>query len=111
MPEHPPKEETLFIIREIEANPEVSQRDLSRKLGFSLGKTNYLIRELIKVGLLEIKNFTTGNHKAQKIKYLLTKQGLEHKSGLIRHLLKKKEEEYSFIKKEYERSENNNGKT
>ncbi len=47
MTEQPQKEETLFIFKELEAKPNITQRDLSSRLHISLGKTNYLLRELI----------------------------------------------------------------
>ena len=103
MIEQHPKEENLFIIKEIETNPTTTQRVLSEKLGISLGKTNYLLKELIKKGLIKAKNFSENPGKMQKIHYLLTKQGIDHKIQLTQHFLKKKKEEYNFIKQEWER--------
>ena len=44
------------------------------KLGISLGKTNYLLRELIKKGLIKVKGFTetNGRGKLNKVQYNLT---------------------------------------
>lgn len=58
MIEQVPKEEILHIIKEIESNPKATQRTISGKLGISLGKTNYLFRELIKKGLIKARNFS-----------------------------------------------------
>ena len=80
----------------------MSQRDLSLHMGISLGKTNYLLKALAKIGLLEIQNFTTKNHKNQKVRYLLTKEGFEEKARLTRHFLKAKEAEYNNIRREWE---------
>ena len=96
------KEENLLIYKEIEAKPSVTQRNLSSKLGISLGKINYLVKELIKMGFIEIKNFSTRKGKAGKIHYLLTKEGLEHKMQLTEHFLKEKEAEYYRLKQEWE---------
>jgi EPS-associated MarR family transcriptional regulator len=101
--EHPPKEETLHIIRHIEAEPTLTQRQLSDRLGISLGKTNYLLNALIEKGLIKAKNFTTKPGKISKIHYYLTKEGLEHKMHLMELFLKKKEEEYSRMKQEWEK--------
>ena len=97
------KEENLRIINEIGTNPTITQRTISQKLGISLGKTNYLLKELAKKGLIEVKNFTGNPDKIKKIHYLLTKEGIEHKIELTQHFLKQKEEEYNFIKQEWAR--------
>lgn len=101
MVEHPPKEEILSIIKEIESNPAATQRALSEKLGISLGKINYLLNELIKKGFIKIKNFSKNPGKLQKIHYILTKEGFEQKINLTYHFLKKRETEYNNIKKEW----------
>ncbi len=103
MIEQTPKEETLFIIKEIESNPNATQRVLSQKLDISLGKTNYLLKALIKKGLIKVKNFSTHSGKLSKIRYYLTREGLEHKIQLTLHFLKAKEAEYSRFKQEWEK--------
>ncbi|MDP2939755.1 MAG: MarR family EPS-associated transcriptional regulator [Candidatus Omnitrophota bacterium] len=105
--EHP-SEETLSIIKEIEATPATTQRIISNKLGISLGKTNYLLKALIEKGLIKVKRFSTNPGKIQKINYYLTKEGLEHKMLLMLHFLKKKEEEYYQIKQEWEQLNGSN---
>jgi len=67
-----------------------------------LGKTNYLLQELIKKGFVKIKRFTDNPGKMSKIQYYLTKEGLEHKVSLMEIFLKKKEEEYNSLKLEWE---------
>jgi len=96
------KEETLHIIREIEADPRATQRLISEKLGISLGKTNYLLNALIKKGLVKASNFSHHSAKLLKIQYLLTPKGFEAKLRLTYHFLKKKEAEYQRIKQEWE---------
>jgi len=96
------KEENLLIIKELEAQPSVTQRHLSSKLGISLGKTNYLLKELIKKGLVKVRNFSDNPGKLGKIHYYLTKEGLEHKVQLMQYFLKEKEAEYNQFKKEWE---------
>jgi EPS-associated MarR family transcriptional regulator len=97
-----PKEETLSIFKEIEQDPTTTQRVLSQKLGISLGKTNYLLQELVKKGFIRIKSFTDNPGKIGKIQYFLTKEGLDHRVSLIKVFLKKKEEEYNNLKLEWE---------
>jgi EPS-associated MarR family transcriptional regulator len=102
MNEHSEKEEILFIIKEIENNPAITQRTLSQKIGISLGKTNYLLKELIKKGFIEASNFSNNPGKLKKINYILTPKGFEHKIELMQHYLKIKEAEYNLIKQDLE---------
>jgi EPS-associated MarR family transcriptional regulator len=106
-----PKEEIFRIIKHLEEDPAATQRALSGKLGISLGKTNYLIKELIKKGFIEASNFTHNSGKPQKVQYLLTKAGLEEKWRLANYFLQLKEAEYSLIKKELEKINSQNEKT
>ena len=96
------KEENLHIIKEIESNPSATQRHLSQKVGISLGKTNYLLKELIKKGIIEVKNFSDNPGKLNKIHYMLTRKGFEHKIELMQYFLKIKEVEYYRLKQEWE---------
>jgi len=96
------KEETFFIFKELEANPSATQRELSIRLNISLGKTNYLLRELILRGFIKVKNFTGNPGKLKKINYLLTEKGLEEKFRLLQHFLQIKETEYNKLKQESE---------
>ena len=109
MNEQPQKEETLFVFKELEVNPNTTQRDLSTRLNISLGKTNYLLRELILKGFIKAKNFTGNPGKLRKIHYLVTEKGMEEKFRLLQHFIQKKEAEYNTLKQELEHSLN--GKT
>lgn len=98
MTERPQKEETLFIFNELEANPNTTQRVISRRLSISLGKTNYLLRELILKGFIKAKSFTSNSGKLNKISYFLTEKGLQEKFRLLRYFLQIKEAEYNKLK-------------
>ena len=100
MTEQVQKEENLFILKELEAKPNITQRDLSMRLNMSLGKTNYLLRELILKGFIKVKNFTGNPGKLKKIHYFLTEKGLEEKFRLLKHFLQIKEAEYNKFKQE-----------
>lgn len=99
------QEETLSVIKEIEINPAITQRAVSKKLGISLGKTNYLLKELIAKGLIKGESFSANPGKLKKISYLLTPKGFEEKMRLAYHFLQKKEEEYKILKDWLERSQ------
>ena len=65
-------ETDLEILRNIEANPKLTQRQIAKDLGMSLGKTNYLIQALLKRGLVKVNNFKTSDKIIAK-KLLVTK--------------------------------------
>ena len=108
MSEQLQKEETLFIFKELEADPNATQRDISTRLKISLGKTNYLLRELILKGFIKAKNFTGNPGKLKKIHYFLTEKGLAEKFRLIKHFLQIKEAEYNKLKLELDSLVNGN---
>jgi len=103
MIEQAPREEILHIIKQLENDPAVTQRALSNRLDISLGKTNYLLKELVKKGFVKAHNFSHNSGKLQKVNYLLTKEGLEERFRLTSYFLKAKEDEYNRIKREWEK--------
>ncbi len=66
------------ILKVLEKNPEISQRDLARELGVSLGRVNYCLKALINVGLLKVTNFRNSQNKLAYM-YLLTPNGVKEK--------------------------------
>jgi EPS-associated MarR family transcriptional regulator len=96
------QEEThLSVLRILESNPEITQRELAAQLGVSLGKVNYCLKALIDKGWIKAKNFKNNNHKAAYA-YLLTPHGIEQKTRITLAFLKRKKAEYEFLKKEIE---------
>ena len=89
-------EEALSVLREIEADPEMTQRALSLRLGLSLGKINFLVKVLISKGLIKVENFKKSNNKSAYL-YFLTPRGLEEKTKATYHFLKRKIEEYEKL--------------
>ena len=105
MIEHTLKEDILNILRILSSNNNPTQRDLAAYLGISLGKTNYLIKELAKKGLVKVKNFSKANHKLNRISYILTPKGLRQKAELTLHFLNRKQKEYEDLRREWENLE------
>ncbi|GFE82007.1 MarR family EPS-associated transcriptional regulator [Steroidobacter agaridevorans] len=89
------------LMRALEANPEMSQRDLARELGVSLGKVNYCLRALVERGWIKASNFTNSQNKAAYM-YLLTPRGIEQKASLAVRFLRVKMQEYEALKLEIE---------
>lgn len=96
-------EDILNILRLLSSGSDLSQRDVSARLEISLGKTNYLLKSLIKKNLIKAMNFSRNRGKLGKVRYILTKKGLEEKINLMYHFLKKKEAEYNRIREELNR--------
>ena len=90
------------VMREIQKQPQTSQRDLAEQLGFSLGKLNYCLKALQQKGLIKIKNFEKNPNKLNYI-YVLTPEGIAEKTRLTINFMKRKMEEYDELKKELEK--------
>jgi EPS-associated MarR family transcriptional regulator len=95
------KELDLTLLREIEKISD--QKSLAKRLGFSVGKVNYVINELIKKGLVKTENFVKSKNK-RGYKYLLTPKGVEEKIKLTKAFIEIKKREYEELKAELERS-------
>ena len=102
MNEHHLAEDIFNILRILSSNNSPTQRDLSQNLGFSLGKTNYLIKELSKKGLVKMRSFSKGGNKLKRIYYILTPKGLKEKTELTSLFLKRKQEEYENLRREWD---------
>ena len=92
-------EETLHIFREINKSPELTQRELSSRLGISLGKVNFLINALIQKGFVKVENFKKSSNKSKYL-YCLTPRGIEEKSRMTYLFLKRKMREYEHLELE-----------
>ena len=87
------------VLKQLEANPEITQRELAQELGISLGKTNYCLKALIQKGWLKANNFKNNKNKSAYA-YLLTPKGIEQKAQITVTYLKKKVQEYETLKQE-----------
>ena len=76
-----------------------SQRQLSRAIGLSLGKTHYLLKELVERGLIKAGNFHRSQSKMGDT-YLLTPSGFKEKMLITKKFLAAKEREYENLKHE-----------
>ena len=92
-------EEVLKVLREIAVTPEMTQRELSSRLGISLGKINFLMNVLIQKGLVKVHNFKNSNNKKAYI-YYLTPSGFEEKMKITYHFLRRKMKEYEQLNEE-----------
>jgi len=94
-----PTELQFRVLRLLESNPHLSQRELSKSLGVSLGGVNYCLNALVSKGSIKIQNFRNNQNK-WVYAYLLTPQGLAEKTALTGAFLKRKMQEYQTLKEE-----------
>lgn len=98
-----PREASHYrVLRLIEKQPEISQRELALSLGVSLGKTHYLMKALLEKGLVKASNFRRSDNKLAYA-YLLTPSGIAAKLELTRAFLHHKEDEYLAAREEIDR--------
>ena len=89
------------LLKIIEANPAIQQREMAKEMGVSLGKANYCLQALVQKGLVKMDNFRRNDNKLAYI-YLLTPPGIEEKARLTVSFLKHKVAEYDAIRNEIE---------
>lgn len=95
------EEEAHFrVLKAIEANPDVTQRELAEALGLSLGKTNFLVNALLEKGAIKMENFRRSDTKLKKIAYMLTPSGISERLRLTQDYLERKRMEYETLKAE-----------
>ncbi|HTN66967.1 MAG TPA: MarR family EPS-associated transcriptional regulator [Burkholderiaceae bacterium] len=95
------EENHLKVLRLLEANPQMNQRDLANALGASLGKTNYCIKALLDKGFIKMQSFSKSPKKLAYA-YLLTPAGIAEKAGLTIRFLERKIAEYENLTQEIE---------
>ena len=101
----PNKQSKYQLLKSLEQDANLTQRQLSKELGISLGNVNYCLQSLIQKGFVKINNFKNSKHKIQ-YSYLLTPTGMEEKTKLTIEFLKTKTIEYEALKKEVEKLTN-----
>ena len=85
----------------LERQPDLTQRQLAKELGISLGKTHYLIKSLIDVGWVKLDNFQKSDNK-WGYAYLLTPMGISEKAAITARFLVRKKLEYNALHDEIE---------
>ena len=91
----------LKLLKELSENNSQSQRELSRKLGLSLGSVNYDLSHLVEAGPIRAKRFKNSKNKIAYM-YILTPAGVKSKMQLSHAFLKRKLDEYEMLKMEIE---------
>jgi EPS-associated MarR family transcriptional regulator len=87
------------VLRMLQQQPQMTQRDLARHLGVSLGKANYCLQALVQRGFIKVENFRHSDHKLGYI-YLLTPHGIEEKARVTVRFLRNRMAEFDALKQE-----------
>jgi EPS-associated MarR family transcriptional regulator len=96
------QEDTYFrVMRLLQENPDLTQRELAEKLGVSVGGLNYCLKALMEKGWVKMQNFSHSKNKFGYV-YILTPKGISEKAALTGNFLKRKMEEYEALKTEIE---------
>ena len=96
------QEDTYFrVLRMLQDNPDMTQREIAEKLGISTSGLNYCLKALIDKGWVKMQNFSQSKNKFGYI-YVLTPQGLSEKIALTSRFLKRKMQEHDALKVEIE---------
>ena len=89
------------VLRLLEANPELTQRDLARELGIGVGLVNYCLRALLEKGLIKYERFRASQNKL-RYAYVLTPAGLADRAAITTRFLQRQIAEYERLQAEIE---------
>lgn len=87
------------VMRVLQDNPDITQRELAEKLGISVGGVNYCLKALMEKGLVKMKNFANSKNKFGYV-YVLTPTGIAEKADITHRFLQRKIDEYEALKAE-----------
>lgn len=90
------------MLSTLEDDPTITQRELAKEIGISLGAVNFCLKALIEIGHIKINNFQKNSNKSSYL-YLLTPKGISKKANLTTNFLKRKIKEYEELKNEIHR--------
>jgi EPS-associated MarR family transcriptional regulator len=96
------QEDTAYrVMRLLEHNPDLTQRELAQQLGVSVGGLNYCLKALMQKGWVKMQNFSQSKNKFGYV-YLLTPTGMAEKAALTGRFLQRKMAEYEALRAEIE---------
>ena len=94
------QEDTYFrVLRMLQDNPDLTQREIAQQLGVSTSGLNYCLNALIDKGWVKVQNFSQSKNKFGYI-YVLTPQGILEKVALTSRFLQRKQAEYEALRAE-----------
>jgi EPS-associated MarR family transcriptional regulator len=92
--------QTESVLKALQHVPtEANQRALAKKIGCSIGKTNYVLKALIEKGWVKAERFAASNNKLG-YRYVLTPQGVTERLKLTERFVALKQQEYQALKQQ-----------
>ena len=96
------QEDTAYrVMRLLEHNPDLTQRELAQYLGVSVGGLNYCLKALTQKGWVKMQKLSHSKNKFGYV-YLLTPTGMAEKAALTGRFLQRKMAEYEALRAEIE---------
>ncbi len=92
-------EQRFKTLRELARDGTLSQRELSKRMGLSLGKVNYLVNALLEEGYIKANRFKNSRNKIAYM-YVLTPKGISAKVTQTFNFLQRKLDEFDRLKQE-----------
>ena len=89
----------LRVLQIISSNPQMTSREVAKRVGISQGSAYYLLISLIEIGFIKISKFKDSSQK-KRYYYLLTPKGIREKSLITGKFLVRKKKEFEILKKE-----------
>ena len=96
-----PDDVRFRVLRVLQDEPDLSQREIAVRLGVSLGAVNYCLRALTEKGQVKVRNFRSSDNKL-RYAYILTPGGIAEKARLTGAFLARKVAEYEALRAEIE---------
>ena len=94
------QEDTTYrVLRMLQDNPDMTQREIAEQLGLSASGLNYCLKALMDKGWVKMQNFAQSKNKFGYI-YVLTPTGIAQKAALTGRFLQRKMAEYEALKAE-----------
>jgi EPS-associated MarR family transcriptional regulator len=94
-------ESQFKTLRELAKDGTLSQRELSKRMGLSLGRVNYLVNALLEKGYIKASRFKNSKNKIAYM-YIMTPKGISERMAQTYNFLHRKMDEYEKLKKEIE---------
>ena len=89
------------LLKRLQDDPNISQRDLAKDLDISLGKVNYCLKGLMEKGWVKARNFRNSKNKLAYA-YYLTPHGMEEKARVTLSFLQYRLKQYENMEREIE---------
>jgi EPS-associated MarR family transcriptional regulator len=90
--------ELLYLL---EREPGLSQREIAKRLGISVGRANYCLKALLDKGALKLANFKASSNKLGYV-YVLTPSGIAARAALTARFLQRKLADYERLRQQIE---------